>query len=40
MTNGQINSWAVNDLEIFIKMKKWNIEGIITNYPDLMINMK
>ncbi|NCD05309.1 MAG: glycerophosphodiester phosphodiesterase [Spirochaetia bacterium] len=36
----KINSWAVNELEIFIKMKKWNIEGIITNYPDLMINMK
>ncbi len=36
----KINSWAVNDLEIFIKMQKWNVEGIITNYPNLMINMK
>ena len=36
----KINSWAVNNLEIFIKMQKWNVEGIITNHPDLMINMK
>ena len=33
----KINAWAVNDLEIFRKLKKWNIEGVITNYPDLLI---
>lgn len=33
----KINAWAVNDLEIFGKLKKWNIEGVITNYPDLLI---
>jgi glycerophosphoryl diester phosphodiesterase len=33
----KINAWAVNELDLFKKLKNWKIEGVITNYPDLMI---
>ena len=33
----KVNAWAVNELELFLKLKNYNMYGIITNYPDLML---
>ena len=33
----KVNAWAVNELDLFLKLKNYDMYGIITNYPDLMI---
>ncbi len=33
--NIPINVWTVNDMDILLRMCEWNVEGIITNYPDV-----
>ena len=32
-----INAWTVNDDEVIKKLIKWNVEGCITNSPDLAL---
>lgn len=35
--NIPLNVWTVNDVETLQKMKEWNVEGVISNYPDLCL---
>lgn len=34
----QVYTYTVNDYSIAIQLKKWGIDGVITNYPDIMQN--
>lgn len=33
----KIQTYTVNNLESFYRLKEWGIDGIITNYPDILI---
>ncbi len=33
--NIPLNVWTVNDMKTLEQMKDWNVEGVISNYPDI-----
>jgi glycerophosphoryl diester phosphodiesterase len=34
-----VNVWTVNDKEMMKKFVKMGVDGIITNYPDVLIKL-
>lgn len=34
--NVKVNTWTVNDMESLAKCVEWEVDGIITNYPDIV----